>query len=40
MLIFSNSYATFINKLESLAIIIVILKVVIKRRALKVKRDK
>jgi hypothetical protein len=40
MLIFSNSYITFINKPEGLAIIVVILKVAIKRRALKVRRNK
>jgi len=40
MLISSNSYIALINKLKSLAIIVIILKVAIKGRALKVKRNK
>jgi hypothetical protein len=40
ILIFNNFYATFINKPEGLAIIVIILKVAIKRRALKVRRNK
>jgi hypothetical protein len=40
MLISSNSCVTLINKLKSLAIIIIILKVAIKGKALKVKRNK
>ena len=40
ILIFNNSCATFINKPESLAIIVIILKVVTKKRALKVKYNR
>jgi hypothetical protein len=40
MLIFGNSYIAFINKLKGLAIIVIILKVAIKGRALKVKCNK
>ena len=40
MLISSNSYIALINKLKSLAIIVIILKIATKRRALKVKCHK